>query len=73
MADRIERFTQAHTLFARKRLDRNFVAGWKAAMHIGNLLSKNKFDEDLMRARQHIKIGITTVAERSNGRESCLR
>jgi len=42
-------------------------------VHVGNLLSKNKVDEDLMRARERIKIGITTVAERSGGRESCLR
>ena len=73
MADCAERFTQMCALFARERLDRNFVARWKAAVHVDNLLSKNKVDEDLMRARERIKIGITTVAERSGGRESCLR
>ena len=73
MTDCAKRFTQTCALFARERLDRNFVARWKAAVHVGNLLSKNKVDEDLLCARQRIKIGITAVAKRGDSRESCLR
>ena len=72
MADCTERFTQARALIARERLDRNLVAGRKTAVHVGKLLSKNKVDEDLLCARQRIKIGIAPVAKRSDSRESCL-
>ena len=72
MADRAERSTQSDALIAREWLDRNLAAGRKTAVHIGKLLSKNKVDEDLLCARQRIKIGIAPVAKRSDSRESCL-
>ena len=73
MADCTERFTQTRALSAREWLDRNLVAGLKTAVHIGKLLSKNKVDEDLLCARQRVKIGFAAVAKRSDSQESCLR